>query len=198
MTNTSATGGYLAPTTTQALPGGLTLNQFIQSVLVGLSGLSGTLVRPDWQKEPPKSPDIGVDWLAFGVREITPDTFAYTAEQDSGDGGEFQRQEGLEVLCHFYGDNALAYAGLVSDGFQLQQNLAGLRTANMGFTETSRIIHSPELINERYRDRFIMSVFLRRQIQRVYPLLQILSANGTIHTVLGTEEYLLNFDVEAP
>lgn len=193
MPNNSSTGGYLLPTSSGGLPGGLTLNQFIQTVLVGVSGFSGNLVRPGWQVAPPKQPDLPIDWIDFRVVVATPDTFSWVALDQDGNNIS-QRQELLEVQCSFFGPNATDNASLVQDGFQIQQNLEALRAANMGFVSTGAAVHIPELVNERYIDRVEMALFLRRQVQRVYPILSIVSAKGTIHTVLGNEDYLLNWD----
>lgn len=192
--NNSSTGGYLTPTSTQGLPGGLTLNQFIQTVLVGISAIPGDLVRPRWQIQPPKQPDLSVDWMAFGIVRHKRDTYAYS-DLDADDNNNLIRQELLEVQCSFYGPNSLDVGSQVLDGFQIQQNLEALRSANMGFKEMSEMVHLPELVNERYIDRYEATLFLVRQIQRVYAILPIVAANGTIHTVLGNEEYLLNWDV---
>lgn len=191
--NDSATGGYLVSTTSQALPGGLTLTQFIQTVLVGVSALPGTLVRPKWQLNPPKQPDVGVDWLAFAIVEGVPDSNAYVG-MDADGISIFQRQVQFEIQCSFYGPNAQEIAGLVRDGFQIQQNVEALRAANMGYAAIAPARSIPDLVNERWVNRVEQTVFLRRQIQRSYPILPIVSAEGTIHTVLGDEEYLLNFE----
>ena len=190
--NNSSTGGYVLPSATQGLPGNLTLDQFIQTVLVGISGLDGTLVRPKWQIAPPKQPELTTDWLAFGVALITPDANAYVG-MDSAGNSTFQRHEGLEIPLSFYGPNAMQKASEIRDGFQIQQNLEALRAANMGFAYVNEARHIPERIHERYVNRVEMSVFLRREVQRTYPILSFLSADGVIHTVLGSEEYLLEW-----
>lgn len=188
----SSPQAYIQPSSTVPIPNNLSLTQFIQTVLVGVSGLSGPMVRPKWQPEPPKQPDINVDWMAMGISVASPDANSYVGVDDTGATGT-QRHETLEITCDIYGPNGLEIGGLVRDGFQIPNNLSALRYANMGFVEVSPMRQIPDLINERFINRVAMSVFLRREIQRTYPILTILSASGTIHTVLGNEEYLLNF-----
>lgn len=195
--STSATGGYLRPTSSSALPGGLTLNQFVQTVLVGLTGLDGKLVRPSWQVAPPKQPDLSINWMAFGDLLHTPDANAYVG-MDADGATTMQRHEAIEIPCSFYGPEAMEYAALVRDGFQIQQNLEALRAGNMGFVEVNQARRMPDLFGERFINKVVMSVFLRREIQRVYPILSITSANGTVHTVLGDEEYLLDWETQTP
>lgn len=192
MSSTSATGGYLKPSSSQALPGSLTLTQFIQTVLVGISGFDGTLVRPNWQKNPPKQPDIDTNWMAFGISIIRPDANSYVW-MDVNDSTNSIRHEELEISCSVYGPDAMENAALLQDGFQIQQNLEALRAANMGFKEISPGQHMPDLMNERFVNRVVMSIFIRRQVQRVYPILPIVGVGGVVHTVLGNEEYLMSF-----
>lgn len=186
---------YIQPGFTEPLPKNLSLVQFIQTVMVGVSALPGQLVRPKWQVAPPKNPDLSVNWMAIGVDVAAPDANAYVATYPDGT-TNMQRHETLEVSCSIYGPAALETYGLIRDGFQIQSNLEGLRSANMGFVEIAPARHIPDLVNERFIDRYVTSVFLRREIQRVYPILTILSASGVIHTVIGNEEYLLDWKTQ--
>jgi len=183
MSNDSATGGYLVPSSSQGLPGSLTLTQFIQTVLVGITGFDGTLVRPKWQVAPPKQPDVGTDWLAFGIQMTDPDQFAYWGMDESAS-TIFLRQESIEIQCAFYGPNSQENISSFRDGFQIQQNLEALRLANMGYLKCTSAIRGPDLVNERWIDRYEMSIFLTRQVQRTYPILSFVSAGGMLHTVV--------------
>lgn len=191
----TTTPGYILPVATRPVPRHLSLTQFIQTVLTGVSGIDGTLVRPEWQVNPPKQPDIDINWIGFGVVANPADTNAFVGT-DSAGATHLQRQEGLEIVCQIYGPDAFETAGLIRDGFQIPQNLEALRAANMGFVEVSTSQHVPDLVNERFINRVIVSVFLRREIQRTYGIPTLLSASGTIHTVLGDEQYLLDWETQ--
>jgi hypothetical protein len=188
MTNTSATGGYLSPTTTP-LPGGLTLVQFLQTVLVGITGLDPKTVRPKWQKEPPKQlPNPDDDWLAFQVIVTNPDANAYLQEVNNE--GRLQRHEDLQLICSFYGAHSNENAGILRDGFQVGQNRDILTAANIGFTGVSPESFVPEFINNRWFPRTDITIQLKRRIDRTYKILPFDSAVGTIEANKANEEII--------
>lgn len=194
MSNNSASGGYLIPGINQPLPMRLTLTQFIQTVIVGISGIQGTLVRPKWQVAPPKQPEIDINWVAFGIEISNPDAYAYVNTNLDGS-TTLIRQEELSIACSFYGPEALENIGIFRDGFQITQNLEALYHANMGYKGITQAIKSADLFNERWYNRFEMSLQLVRQVQRTYPVLSFASASGIIHTVLE-DQY--NLDWKTP
>jgi hypothetical protein len=184
MSNTSASGGYLTPAALAPFPNSLTFTQFLQTVFAGISGIPGNLVRPRWQPKPPPQPGDDTDWLAIALLNSRGDSNAF-ASVDVGGNNYTQRHEDIEIQCAFYGPGGYDNSTLLRDGFQVQQNLEALRLANMGFTSCSQAIRVPDLVNERWVDRMEMSVFMRREILRVYPILNFVSASGSIEAVVS-------------
>src|ERR1700689_2042691 len=115
MNNTSASGGYLLPAQNSALPNRLTFVQFLQTVLVGVSGLPGDLCRPDWQPAPPKQPDLGIDWMGFGILRQKPNIYSYVGTDANGV-TTTQRHQDIELQLQIYGPNCLDNASLIQDG----------------------------------------------------------------------------------
>jgi hypothetical protein len=176
----SSTVGYIKPQTPNPPPfGKLSFEQFLQTVFVGVSGLPGDLVRPKWQVNPPAQPDILVDWLAIGLAEDDADTFTYSGVDDNGN-NQFMRMEALAVQCTFYGPNSLDYMRIVRDGLQLGQNREALQKALMDFVNTSKGMRVPDLVNERWVNRWEMTAYFRRQDMRVYPILDFVSGSGSV------------------
>lgn len=184
----SATGGYILPTT-PALPGGLTLDQFIQQAFVGMTGLNGKVVRPKWQVNMPKDKPLTSDnWLAFGISETLPDANAYTEQKQDGTGQTLQRHQGLSVLCSFYGPAALNNAQILRDAFQAPQNRDVLKTGFIDFTGCGSAIKVPEVHGGVWFMRVDMTVFLTQQINRDYTVLDFASSSGTIKGLKDNNE----------
>lgn len=188
---------YLKPITPNQFPNSLTQTQFIQSVLTGISGLPGELVRPKWQKEMPKQPDIDTNWLAFSESVLTPNANLFIGVQPDGK-NITSRQSRLEVQLSFYGPRALEIYGIVADGFQIPQNLEALRFARMGFTEIGAGTRVPDLVNERWVNRLECTLVLQVEAQRTYPILTLIGATGTIHTTLVNGDNELDFKTKIP
>jgi len=200
--NDSSTGGYLVPGGAP-LPVPLqdaALDKFLHDVLVGLSGLDGTEVRPRWQPEPPNIETFGVNWMSFGVSRFAADAYAYLEHDSDGEGSDtLQRHETLEILLSSYGDDAVSILSQVRDGIQISQNLAVLESVGMGFLETGEIISVPSLVKDRWLRKYDMNLSLRRQVRRVYPILTLRSAQGVIiNDVSSPQERVTPFTVNGP
>lgn len=184
----SATGGYLLPATTPAPDQGQSLNRVIQPWIVGVSGLPGDMVRPAFQSEPPDIPDAGEVWASFRYTTRPSDTFPYVRHDPSGY-DELQRHEYLETLISFYdlGTNGLAdqYAAIFRDGIAIEQNLELLGLQGIKLSHSGEETAVPVLFKNRWMYRVDIPVTLRRQINRVYNVLDVLSLTGTLLNDVG-------------
>src|SRR5437870_2383413 len=119
MSNSSATGGYLVPTSAPPAEDDA-LDDILQGLIVGLTALDPTLVRPRWQPVAAKLPDLSVNWCAIGETDETPDANAVVTHDGDANGGlgqdNLQRHEQIRVLATFYEPNAKAYAKQARDG----------------------------------------------------------------------------------
>jgi len=189
--------GYLSPTTSTPLPGSLTFTQFIQSVIVGISGYTGTLVRPKWQQNPPKQPDITTNWIAFGITVGKPDVNAFV-NMDSAGNSIFQRQQDVDIDVSFYGPDAQDNVMKFLDGFQIQQNLEAMRAAKMGYRGFQDPVQGADLVHERWVPIWNVTLTLTRQVDRTYPILSFVSAVGSMHTVVNSEDVAQSWETAEP
>lgn len=174
MGNTSATGGFVRPAASPAPLEDTDLEDFLQAMVVGITGLPDDLVRPRWQEEPPDQPDIDTDWAAIGVTETDPDTFAATVHYPGYD--ELRRHEILNILVSFYGPHSNSYAELLRDGLQIAQNREVLTNNGMGLVETGDVTRVPSLVKQRWQQRADLPMRIRRQVKRQYPILDLVAA----------------------
>lgn len=196
--NSSATGGYLLPTPPPAPLEGQALLRFFQQVIVGITGLPGPSVTPYWQSEPPNAPVAGSAWCAFKITKRPSDEYPYVGFYPNaglGEGYRMQRHETLEILTTFYdlgstgkensGGQADYNCAILRDGLLIPQNREPLVAAGMGLVKTGDAITVPVIFKERWQYRVDLEWVVRRQIDRTYNVLTIVSATGDINYDTG-------------
>jgi hypothetical protein len=184
MNNTSATGGYLAPSSQNGNTEDVLFSQFLQPIIVGITGLAANMVRPRWQPEPPNLPDYATDWCAIGTVKRTSDTFAFEYHKSAvGDTPGFDnifRVQELDLLASFYGPNSDGFSDILIQGLSLSQNREAMYKAGYSFISCDRPIMTAELINEKWTRRVDVSFQVRRGQTFTYPVLDLESAQVTI------------------
>ena len=182
MANTSATGGYLAPGGTP-LPADIALEDILQPMVAGITGLAGQYVRPRWQPGNPRQPEPDTDWCAIGVTATRRDDGPAIIHDGTGDGSDaYIRHEDIDVLATFYGPNCQRNAATLQDGLQIPQNLEALFIQGFSFVEARDARRAPEFFNQQWINRFDVTIRFRRRIDRTYAVLNILSADPAIHS----------------
>jgi len=180
MANTSATGGYLAPTAPVPLEDDA-LDDLLQELVAGVTGLPGAMVRPRWQTTVPKQPEPSENWCAIGVNRQANDASPAIQHEGDGDGSDdYIRHQEIDLLCSFYGPAAKGYAQRLADGMSIPQNSEQLALSGMKFVRASDIQAAPALINQQWNRRYDLTLTLRRKITRTYPVRNLLSAQSSI------------------
>lgn len=169
---------------------GQPLDDFMQQVACGVTGLPGNLVFPRWQEEPPNLPDIGTNWAAVGVTRSEPWGFPVDTELTAGaaaSSGYSQQsdQEEFDVLCSFYGHKADGYAVLYRQGLMVAQNRECLQLLNIGLVRTSGRTRVPSLVKQRYLWRVDITATFLREVRAFYPVLYFLSSPIALETDTG-------------
>jgi hypothetical protein len=178
--NDSSTGGFLTPTSTAPQTDDV-LDDILQAIVVGITGLSGPLVRPRWQQNPPKEPEPGVNWIALGITNTRSDTFPTKTKYPDGS-YQLKRNEYHTVLVSAYGPNSQQYLGYLRDGLFISQNLDSLRAVNANVTYVGDVKPLPEYVNTVWRRRYDLPIYISRQVIREYAILDIASAKITLLT----------------
>ncbi len=188
MANDSSTGGYLQ--TSSALPpSDAALDAIFQQLVVGITGMVGSLVRPRYQLIPQQVPEPTVDWCAIGVLDETPEQGAVNAftvheggasGMDEGFSTTYENND-LNVLASFYGPNAMSNAAALRSGLGVSQNREQLYLQGIALVELpKRASKRPELINMQMQMRADLSLWFRRNIAEVWPIENLVAAQGTI------------------
>lgn len=104
------------------------------------------------------------------------------------------RSEDITVLCSVYGPNADDTASAMREGFSVAQNREALQLNNVPYIGAGDITIVPSLVNNKWYYRVDIPLWFRRGIRRVYPILDIASANGTLNTDISpiTRQIVIN------
>lgn len=151
----SSTGGYLLPITND-----FNVNHVLHDWIVGITGISNTLVRPMYQPNPPTIPSFGTNWIAYNVRDTESDGFAY--QGIVSDSYDIKRQMRLILTVSFYGINSFDISQRFKQSVELTQNWKELRQYSLAFGGCGNIIRVPELHNLRWLDRYNIEVTINR------------------------------------
>ena len=174
MPNTSATGGPLAASSPYPVDDDA-IDTLLQALVVGITGLDGTLVRPRWQPISAKQPEPSANWCAIGVMSDAPDDGPFI-----DDDGVLTRHEDVTALASFYGPLAKTYAGILRDGLSVPQNLEPLGVFAMSLIDTGPIVAANEMLNQTWIKRRDMTLHLKRKVTRTYAINSILSSTVTL------------------
>ena len=175
--------GYLQQASADALDDNA-LALALQALVVGVTGLDPTLVRPRWQPQMPKRPSAQTNWAAIGVTTyIAQDYPEYVQDEELS--GTLRRLEHVHVLAIFYGPSSSNYASLFRDGLYIEQNLAVLYRSGLKLISADDITHAPEEINTGWIPRSDVPLRFTRMINRVYPTRTITSAEVIVTADTG-------------
>ena len=176
----SATGGFLKPTTPFPPDGG-SFDDLLQAVVVGVTGLPGDYVFPRWQPEPPEQPPQLTNWCAIGETSSDPQGFSYGEfHPDTVTGGSMEQvtYDTVEVIASFYGPDCMSFANLLRQGLQISQNRDTLISVGVAYIGPYGIRRVPELINNVWVDRADLTLMFNRIQSRTYNIQSILSASA--------------------
>jgi hypothetical protein len=178
-----------APTATHAPPlEDKALEDFLHDVVAGITGLGrDTLVRPRWQAEPPNLPARNVDWVGFGIPDRKRDTYRRRPARPRQPRRARRRRpdpsRGTAPALHLLRPNVPGERDPARRRPLIAQNreAAWARRAS----SWSRPASPPRRRDHQERQwyqRCDLDVWLRREIRREYPVLNLLSAGGEIFT----------------
>lgn len=170
---------------------GAALQDLLQEWVSGVTGLSGALVRPRWQAEPPNIPPAATVWAAIGIQNRAADTFPYLAHDDENF-SQLQRNEVLDVMTSWYDTGIDGQAdvmmALFRDGTAIPQNLEVIGASGLMLRGIGDAIAVPPLFKTRWLYRVDLPVQMIRQVDRTYAILSVASARGTLITDSPTNQ----------
>ena len=156
----------------------------LQQMVVGITGLDGSLVRPRWQPQPPTQPSVTTVWCAIGITRYEP--FDYPQwTQDDDDSGTLHRYERLDVMATFYGPQSAWWAAKLRDGLYLYQNHLTLSAQGVKLRSVDETTHLGELINTQYVSRSDLPMSFVRFVESGFAISAIAQVSVSFITDTG-------------
>ncbi len=186
MSNTSADGGPLLPEDgTPTLSPDDPFDDLLQSLVVGITGMPGHLVRPRWQSVPPSEPEAETDWCAIGQIEDDPGFNYFERHDGDGDGGlgttTTQIQSVIRILASFYGPHARGYASKFRNGIMVPQNREALFPYGVALQQMPGVARFvPAIVSFQSRPKVDVEFLLRVPSVRVWAIRNIVAVPFTI------------------
>ena len=129
----------------------------------------------------------------LGVSERRADTYASTIHISEDEGHDILiRQEEVDVMVSFYGPSSGTYVLQLREGLQIKQNVEVLFDNGLALVETSDIASTAEYVNQRWMGRYDITLTIRRLIQLIYGIQNVLSSQG----VVTTGQYQTQYDTD--
>lgn len=182
---------YILPDALPAVLADNALEDLMQGVLAGVTGIAGNMVRPRWQPEPPNQPDFSENWCAFGITVLPADKYVYLRMIDE-DTVELECSEELDVLVSFYGPLCQTYASRWRDGLQIQQNRAALSAQKVKLVTVGDQRQVPALFKQLWTKRIDIPTRFRRWVTRRYSQAAIASATVGLDNELYITPIVVN------
>ncbi len=154
------------------------LDVVLQMMVAGVTGLPGNLVRPRWQENPAPRPDVNVNWAAVAAMNQVPDWQGVVTHEPGPDGvgrDVLLRYESFDLMGSFFGPHARDYVDRLIDGLKIAQNRWELQKAGISVVGPRSVRNSPDLLNQRWYGAADVEIEMRREIRRVYPVLNLVS-----------------------
>jgi hypothetical protein len=181
VSGTSTQPGPLTPALPPP-PGDQSFDEVLQGVIAQLVPLTGPMVRPRWQLNPPPQPPATANWCAVGITNEEPRGYDDQVVNSDEQTLTITRLCDVEITASFYGPQAMTNAGILRDAFLLGQNRYLLQSLGLGITWLGAATRNPELDNERFVEKADIVIQCERTVARTYNVTTVLEQSFTAQT----------------
>jgi hypothetical protein len=178
----SATGGYLRTTSSNTFA---TLYQHLHDFLVGVSGLSNTLVRPAFQKDQPIAPSVNTTWLAFDQNTVISSGYLDLQQNTNNATAYMTCLTSVRLVC--YGPTSMDLAFNLKMNLMINQNWEQLNSSGFYLVGSGDIVRAAELVGDQWLDRHDLTFDLRFRLPKNYDIKTLLGADINLNNEFYNE-----------